>query len=305
MPALPALTAANCSAGGRGRPSVKTVLIDFHTHSTASDGALTPRELLLRAQAAGIEQFAITDHDTVAGFRAAVEMAEAESLQLIPGVEFSCRWSGVNIHIVGLGMDCDHPSMRKALEVLDSARGQRAERIAEVLEKRGFSGALEGAQAEAGDSQLGRPHFARWMVAEGHVDDFTTAFDKHLGRGKAGDVKAFWPEMAQVVAWIVAAGGVAVIAHPLHYEFTRSKLRRFVANFCAAGGSAIEIRSGNQSAEQTGRMSALAAEFGLEVSAGSDFHRDGNYNPPVGVRLGDSDELPAVWRRWTTQEGAA
>ncbi len=281
-------------------PSLKIVRIDFHTHTTASDGALTPRELLARAAEAGVTQLAITDHDTVAGYREAAAIADFPSLALVPGVELSCRWSGANIHVVGLGMDCDHPRMAAGLAQLDEARMQRAGRIAELLEKRGFHGALAGALAEAGDSQLGRPHFARWLVARGHVADFAAAFDKHLGRGKPGDVKAFWPELAEVVGWITAAGGVAVLAHPLQYDFTRMKLNRLVADFREAGGAVIEVLNGRQGSDEVNRLCRLAREYGLEVSAGSDFHRDGPYTAPVGVELRDFAGLAGVWRRWPT-----
>ncbi|TGD73456.1 PHP domain-containing protein [Mangrovimicrobium sediminis] len=282
----------------QGLPSLKIVRFDFHTHSTASDGALSPRELLARAAQAGVDLLAITDHDTLRGYREAAALDDFPGVTLVPGVEFSCRWSGANIHIVGLGMDCDHPAMLEGAARLDEARLQRARKIADTLEKRGFAGALEGALAEAAGSQLGRPHFARWLVARGHVADFTTAFDKYLGRGKPGDVKAFWPELAEVVGWISAAGGVAIIAHPLQYDFTRMKLNRLVAAFCASGGTAIEVLNGRQPADQVSRLCALAREYGLEVSAGSDFHRDGPYCAPLGVELRDFAGLAGVWRHW-------
>lgn len=282
-----------------GSLSVKIVLIDFHTHTTASDGDLTPAQMLQRAREAGISLLAITDHDTVAGYREAASMAaDYAPLQLVPGVEFSCRWSGTTIHIVGLGMDCDHPAMREGLENLDRARGERGAKIAERLAARGFEGALEGALAEAGTSQLGRPHFSAWLVAQGHVADHNEAFDKYLGQGKTGDVKAFWPELAQVVGWIVAAGGVAVLAHPLKYKYTRMKLRRLVVDFRSAGGQAIEVLSGRQTPDQVAQLQRLATEFELEVSAGSDFHRDGPYNPQPGVSLPRIAGSPGVWKRW-------
>jgi predicted metal-dependent phosphoesterase TrpH len=136
------------------------------------------------------------------------------------------------------------------------------------------------------------------MVARGHVADHNQAFDRYLGQGKIGDVKAFWPELAPTVAWIVAAGGVAVIAHPLKYKFTRMKLRRLVADFIAAGGQGIEVASGYQSADQTAQLWRLAAEFALEVSVGSDFHRDGPYSPQPGVEVPALDGLRGVWERW-------
>ncbi|RLQ22682.1 PHP domain-containing protein [Seongchinamella sediminis] len=275
------------------------MLIDFHTHTSASDGALTPGEMLARAEAAGIGLLAITDHDTVAGYQEAQALrSDYPGVHLVPGVEYSCRWSGTTVHIVGLGMDCEHPSMQQGLAVLDAARTDRGAKIAQRLEKRGFHGALDGALAEAGDSQLGRPHFAAWMVAQGHVRDHSEAFDKYLGQGKPGDVKAFWPELAEVVGWITGAGGVAVIAHPLKYRFTRMKMRRLVKDFAAAGGRAVEVLSGRQSPDQVARLQQLAQEFGLQVSAGSDFHRDGPYSPELGVELDRLKAGNGVWQRW-------
>ena len=296
-----------CPRGCRA-PSVKIVLIDFHTHSTASDGGLSPRDLVALARERKLALLAITDHDTVAGYLAvAAEHAaqDPSGLQLVAGVEFSCRWSATTIHILGLGMDCRHPAMVEGLAWLESARVERGKKIGQRLEALGFAGALEGALAEAGDSQLGRPHFSAWMVARGHVSDHSQAFDKYLGQGKTGDVKAFWPELAQVVAWIVAAGGVAVIAHPLKYNFTRMKLRRLVIDFMAAGGRGIEIASGYQTPDQVGQLRRLAGEFGLEVSVGSDYHRDGPYSPRPGVDIPRLDGLRGVWERWLTPPAIA
>ena len=284
-----------------GRLSVKIVLIDFHTHTTASDGALTPREILDRAQQGGVELLAITDHDTVAGYREALAISsDFPDVRLVPGVEFSCRWSGTTIHVVGLGMDCDHPAMEAGLAVLAAARIERGAKIAKRLESRGFTGALAGAMAEAGQSQLGRPHFSAWMVAQGHVPDHNAAFDKYLGQGKPGDVKAFWPELAEVVAWIVEAGGIAVLAHPLKYKYTRMKLRRLVIDFAAAGGSAIEVLSGKQHPDQIAQLQRLADEFELQVSAGSDFHRDAPHSPVLGVELRRLSGGEGVWRHFST-----
>jgi len=276
------------------------VLIDFHTHTSASDGALAPAELLARAAARDIRLLAITDHDTVAGYEAAAAYHTPNDggMQLIPGVELSCQWSGCAIHILGLGMDCGHPSMLHALSALTTARGERAGMIAERLGTKGFAGALRGALAHAGDSQLCRPHFAAWMVEQGHVKDENQAFDQYLGQGKLGDVKAFWPQMAEVTGWIVAAGGVAVIAHPLKYRFTGMKLRRLVVDFVAAGGGAIEVSSGFQTSDQIAQLTRLAREFDLEVSAGSDFHRDAAYGAGLGVESAPFAGLRGVWQRW-------
>jgi len=268
------------------------MIIDFHTHSHASDGALSPAELIDQAIAAGVCQFAITDHDTVAGYREALDERPElpPGFRLVPGVELSCVWSNMTIHVVGLNLDVDHPVLLAAMERLDAARRERAEIIAQKLDKIGIAGALDGALAEAGVSQVGRPHFASWMIAAGHVKDANQAFDKYLGAGKLGDVKTCWPELEEVVEWITAAGGTAILAHPLKYKMTRMKLRRLLTAFQGAGGEGLEVYSGRQTPDQTIDLCKLADDFGLVVSAGSDFHQHYDYGPRLGV---DVTRLPA------------
>jgi hypothetical protein len=138
------------------------------------------------------------------------------------------------------------------------------------------------------------------MVEQGHVQDFNEAFDRYLGQGKTGDVKAFWPPLAEVTGWITQAGGVAVLAHPLKYRFTGMKLRRLLTAFVAAGGAGLELLSGQQTREQTAHLQRLAQDFELEVSLGSDFHRDAAYGAPLGVELGPFAGLRGVWERWAS-----
>jgi 3',5'-nucleoside bisphosphate phosphatase len=277
------------------------VLIDFHTHTSASDGALAPAELVARALASNIDLLAITDHDTVAGYEAAAayHTQHPGGMRLIPGIELSCQWSATTIHILGLGIDCAHTAMADALACLDAARRDRGVTIASRLASRGFNGALQGALEQAGDSQLGRPHFAAWMVQQGHVKDQNQAFDHYLGQGRIGDVKSYWPSLAEVTHWITASGGVAVVAHPLKYRFTGMKLRRLLVDFIAAGGCGIEVQSGSQTADQLAQLRRLAREFDLEVSIGSDFHRDAPYSATPGVESAPFEGLRGVWERWS------
>ncbi len=269
---------------------MRRMIIDFHTHSHASDGSLSPSELLGRARSAGVAALALTDHDTVAGYVDLKQDATAwDDITLLSGAELSCNWGKVGVHVVGLGMDVDHPVFVRGMHQLSTARMQRAEIIGERLEKAGMSGALAGAQALAGSSQLGRPHFASWMHAQGHVRDLSQAYGRYLGSGKMGDVKTLWPELAEAVAWIRESGGQAVLAHPLNYKMTRTKLRACVSDFVAAGGQAIEVFSGRQSGEQVRDLCKLALDSGLAVSAGSDFHGDRDYGPRLGF---DTELLP-------------
>ena len=249
--------------------------VDFHSHTTASDGALSPMDLLLRAKEQGVELMAITDHDTVAGYRSVRDQWRDPSMQLIAGIELSCLWSRRLIHVVGLNIDIDHPGLQAGLAVQQQARLDRAVLIGEKLARQGFAGGYRFAAELAGDSQIGRPHFAKFLVERGHVSSESEAFKRYLGAGKIGDVKSSWPEMATVIQWITESGGVAVLAHPLHYKMTATKLRSLVDDFKTQGGGAIEIISGKQTKDRTQYLAQLAEQFELMASIGSDFHRPG------------------------------
>ncbi|MEC8613571.1 MAG: PHP domain-containing protein [Pseudomonadota bacterium] len=278
------------------------MIVDFHTHSLASDGALAPMELLRRAKAAGIRQFALTDHDTTAGYLSVRHTSEANEVGLISGVELSCRWATTTVHVVGLDFDADAPVMIAMVEQLTQAREERAEKIATRLAGVGIEGALEGAKAIANESQIGRPHFATWLAETGAVASVTDAFDKYLGAGKIGDVKMFWPPLSDVVQAITRAGGVAILAHPLKYRLTGMKLRALINDFKAAGGGAIEVLNGRQPETDLKRLSQLAEGNGLMCSVGSDFHRDFEYGPKLGI---DVERLPNGAYVWDALEASA
>ena len=271
------------------------MIVDFHTHSLASDGALTPLELVRRAKAAGVRQFALTDHDTTAGYLSVRHTSEADEVGLISGVELSCRWATTTVHVVGLNFDADASQIIAVVEQLTQAREERAKKIAMRLAGVGIDGALEGAKAVANESQIGRPHFATWMVEAGAVNSVTEAFDKYLGAGKIGDVKMFWPPLSDVVQAITQAGGVAILAHPLKYRLTGMKLRALINDFKAAGGGAIEVLNGRQPETDLKRLSQLAEGNGLMCSVGSDFHRDFEYGPKLGVDVGRLPDGVYVW----------
>jgi predicted metal-dependent phosphoesterase TrpH len=203
---------------------------------------------------------------------------------------------------VGLNFDADAPAMVAMVEQLTQAREERAEKIATRLAGVGIDGALEGAKAIANESQIGRPHFAAWMAEAGAVESVTEAFDKYLGAGKIGDVKMFWPPLIDVVQAITLAGGVAILAHPLKYRLTGMKLRALINDFKAAGGGAIEVLNGRQPETDLKRLSQLAEGNGLMCSVGSDFHRDFEYGPKLGI---DVERLPNGAYVWDALEASA
>lgn len=271
------------------------MLADLHMHSTASDGVLAPAELMSRAAASGVELVSLTDHDCVAGLAEAREAAAGLGMGWIDGVELSAQWQGHTVHVLGYGFEPDSPTFLKSLAGVQDGRWQRAEQIAAKLAAKRMPGALEGAlevQRTTGndpDSPPARPHFADWMVQAGHVRDRAEAFRKWLGAGKLGDIKQHWPELAAAVAQLREAGGVAVIAHPWHYGFTRSRLRRLLRDFAEAGGRGIEVSNGKQSPEHVAVLGRLSVEFGFLASCGSDFHHPG----APWMALGAMTPLPA------------
>lgn len=273
--------------------------IDLHCHSTASDGALTPRDLVLRAHEQGVKILALTDHDTIEGLPQAHQTAEEVGLQLINGIELSCVWGGATIHILGYDFALDDPVIVAATQALHHGRWLRSEEIAKRLAAKGIPNALEGAQAiqaELGDSANApaRPHFAQFLVNAGHVRDHGEAFRKWLGSGKIGDVKQHWPSLEATVTTLLQAQASISLAHVYHYNFTRTKRRRLVQDFVNAGGHALEVVNGMQPAEQVGTLSILAREFNLKVTAGSDFHLPRQWSELGRYRAVPADLTPLL-----------
>ncbi len=216
--------------------------VDLHCHSTASDGALAPAVLVARAFEKGVRVLALTDHDTLEGLDEARHAATALGMQLVNGVELSCTWGGATIHVLGYGFDVNAAPLVEAIARLHDGRWLRSEEISRKLALKGMPGALDGAreiQQELGDSgnAPARPHFADWMVREGFVKDRAEAFRKWLGAGKLGDVKQHWPTLEDTVETLRAAKAWVSLAHPWHYEFTRSKRRRLIADYIQAGAT--------------------------------------------------------------------
>jgi len=280
---------------------------DLHNHSTASDGALAPAAVLELALAAGLDGFALTDHDTLAGFDAVRNTPLAQSVGLISGVELSTQWSGLGIHVVGLNFDADHVVIREAIRQQQQVRCERGLIIAERLRKQGLPDCYEGAlkYCDGGPGQLGRPHFAQYLVELGRVPTVQAAFDRWLGNGKPADVKQAWPELAQAVEWIRQSGGVAVLAHPVKYKLTRTKLRRLITHFREVGGEAIEVAVAGQQPLELAHVAKLALEFGLLASLGTDFHEPGHTWCQIGRLPRLPDTCIGVWTRFGNEQAGS
>ncbi|EFN2351544.1 5'-3' exoribonuclease [Escherichia coli] len=275
------------------------VIYDLHSHTTASDGCLTPEALVHRAVEMRVGTLAITDHDTTAAIAPAREEISRSglALNLIPGVEISTVWENHEIHIVGLNIDITHPLMCEFLAQQTERRNQRAQQIAERLEKAQIPGALEGAQRLAQGGAVTRGHFARFLVECGKASSMADVFKKYLARGKTGYVPPQWCTIEQAIDVIHHSGGKVVLAHPGRYNLSAKWLKRLVAHFAEHDGDAMEVAQCQQSPNERTQLATLARQHHLWASQGSDFHQ-----PCPWIELGRKLWLPAgvegVWRLW-------
>lgn len=276
---------------------------DLHSHSTASDGELSPTELVRYAAKQGVHALALTDHDITVGLSEAGEVANELGIELISGVEISTIWNKRLIHIVGLNFDPSDAMLQSGLTGLRHQRDARGEKIAHKLEKLGVADALLGAKKFSAGQILSRAHFGRFLVDAGHVKNLNDAFKRYLGDGKPAHVSAQWVDMAEAVTWIKNAGGLAVIAHPGRYRLTATKLRLLVEAFKACGGDGLEVVSGSQDKKDTRKMADLSQRYELYASIGSDYHGPSQTWLGMGRQLPLPKECVPVWTAWTDHAG--
>jgi predicted metal-dependent phosphoesterase TrpH len=272
-----------------------SVNYDLHSHSLASDGTLAPDALLRAAHAGGVDVLALTDHDTTDGLAEAAATATEIGMQLVPGVEISVSWQAQTIHVLGIGIDPGNAVLQTGLAGLRDFRDWRAEEIGRRLARAGIGGAYTGARALARGRIVSRTHFAHFLVEQGHAKDVREVFRRFLVHNKPGYVSGEWAQLEDVLGWIRAAGGLALIAHPARYRMTSTKLRRLIGEFREGGGVGMEVVSGSHSRDNIQTMAALCRNHDLLASSGSDYHGPKN----CWIQLGQLPALPAgctpVW----------
>lgn len=275
------------------------LIYDLHSHSTASDGSLSPTELVKRAKSRQIDVLALTDHDNTEGLAEAQQAAADVGLTLVPGVEVSTTWNGVTVHILGLGIADENTTLQKGLSKLREFRDWRGEEISRRLAKAGIQDALAGAKRYASGTLISRTHFAHFLVEQGYAKDVRDVFKKFLVHNKPGYVPGQWAELEAAVDWIHAAGGMAVIAHPGRYKVTSTRLRQLLGEFKECGGEALEVVSSSHSLDECRHMAVCAQNFEFLATCGSDFHGP----EQTWVELGKIPPLPAgctpIWSQWT------
>ncbi|CDH04585.1 Protein trpH [Xenorhabdus bovienii str. oregonense] len=273
---------------------------DLHSHTTASDGVLSPEQLVDRAVSMGINVLAITDHDTTDGIPPARVYIQQQDLplSLVAGVEISTLWENFEIHIVALNIDTDCVFLTNFLSNQVTLRKQRGIEIGQRLAKVGIPDAWEGASRLANGGQVTRGHFARYLIEAGVEPTIPKVFKKYLAKGKIGYAPAQWCTIEQAIETIHQAGGQAVIAHPGRYDLSMKWLKRLIAWFQQHGGDAMEVAQCQQAPNERQQLGQLAKEYGLKVSLGSDFHQ-----PCSWIELGRNLWLPGdvipIWHDWS------
>jgi len=280
------------------QPDMDRQRIDLHSHTTASDGKLSPDELVRHAIDVGISTLAITDHDTIEAYTQ-ISNIDALPFRLIPGIEFSSQWQQIDIHILGLNIDLENPTLKNGISIQRQNRHERAVRIAERLARTlGIDNPIHAVRRLTANDNVGRPHFAQYLVDTGVVKDSKDAFKKFLGMGKKAYVKPAWAEPQEIIEWIRAAGGTAVLAHPARYKLTRSKLLKMIDDFINAGGQGIEIITGNQSTPLSMELPRICQQKNLLASCGSDFHAVDQHWAGLGNIPAMPEYCTPVWDHW-------
>jgi predicted metal-dependent phosphoesterase TrpH len=267
-------------------------VIDLHAHTTASDGSLTPTELVALARERGLRALGVTDHDTVGGVEEAVAAGRLTGVEVVPGIELSVDYPHGQFHLLGYFIDPRSAVLSDRLTALQENRRTRNTRMLERLQALGLPLTLEDVVREAGGGQIGRPHMALALVRQGVVASTQEAFDRYLADGRPGHVPKLKLPPEEAIPLIHAAGGRAVLAHPYSLRFPDTAAFDVeIARLREAGLDGLEAYYSQHTPEQTARFLALAARVGLLVTGGSDFHGRSKPHVHLGV-VHDGQALP-------------
>lgn len=247
-------------------------IVDLHTHTTESDGSLTPEELILEAKRKGLSAVAITDHDTFAGIDKAAPVALMHDIELIPGIEFSTDYNGKEVHVLGLYIDTKQPHLNAKLAEFRKGRDDRNALIVENLQKEGFDITMEALKAENPYCVITRANIARFLYEHGMIPTIQTAFEKYIGDNCKCFVNRFKITPMDAVRLIKQAGGIAILAHPLLYHMSTPVLQKMVDEMKDAGLDGIEAVYCTYSTGEEREMKEFARNNHLLISGGSDFH---------------------------------
>jgi predicted metal-dependent phosphoesterase TrpH len=262
--------------------------IDLHLHTTASDGVMTPSEIVNYAKNKGLLAIAITDHDTIEGLEEGLLEGERIGLEVIPGIEISAEHSPGSMHLLGFFIDIHHPTLKERLGYLQKARAERNPRMAEKLNKLGIDITFDEVLKASGGGQVGRPHFAQVLIEKGYVRSFQEAFDRFLKKGGSAYVEKMRFSAEESIHFINEANGVAVLAHPNTLQLNGySELENLILRLVRKGLRGIEAYYPEHSAQEVAQYKTLAERHGLLVTGGTDYHGIEKNGLDIGVGRGE------------------
>lgn len=263
--------------------------IDLHTHTTASDGIMTPSGLIDYAIGHGVEAMAITDHDTIDGLEEGMFYSNKKGFNLIPGIEFSVDFSKGSFHLVGLYIDYANSELINVIQRLNELRDNRAARMAEDLQRHNIKISLEDIERESDGGSIGRPHVARAMVRKGYAKNIKKVFEDYLVKGKPGYVKKEKISADDAIRIIKVSGGIPILAHPISLNFKEFPVfETMLDDLIGKGLEGIEAYASMHNQEQVDFFCRIGEREGLLITGGSDFHGDkdevlGNYAPDRAI----------------------
>lgn len=279
-------------------------MIDLHSHTNKSDGTLTPSKIVDLAASKGISILAITDHDTIEGIQEAMDRARdiesdpsstVKAPRIIPGIEFSTEWNGRDVHVVGLSIDHNNTEFVAKLDAFLDSREGRNRKMADKLKEVGIGISYDGLCRMFPDCVLTRAHFAKYLYEYGYVKSTHEAFERYLGPDAPCYVPREKITPVQAVQMTLEAGGIPVLAHPMIYKFGDEKLRELIAMMKEVGLVGIEAMYSTHSEEDEKYIRNLAAETGLLISGGSDFHGSNKPGIELGTGCGNLNIPDEVW----------
>jgi predicted metal-dependent phosphoesterase TrpH len=263
------------------------VRIDLHAHTTASDGSLTPEELVRLAKQQGVATLAVTDHDTVAGLSRAITEGRQAGVDIIPGIEISCLYGETELHILGYFINPDDPLLKPALTRYLASREERNPRIVQRLQELGCALTYAEVKEAAGAATVGRPHIAQALVRRGYVNSVSEAFDRYLADDAPAYIPRLLPSPAEAIGLIRQIGGIPVLAHPAYTSRLREPFEQVCETLKGLGLLGIEAIYSSHSRQQTDRYRSVSNNQGLLVTGGSDFHGEAKPNLLVGTGYGN------------------
>jgi len=268
-------------------------MIDLHSHTDQSDGTFTPAELIAEAKRIGLEALAITDHDTFRGYEQALPFAKEQGLELICGIELSTKFGGATVHMLAyFPWSPPAAGFRAWLDQLLESRRERNRRLIVKLQSLGLDITLEEVESR-GRTLTARPHFARVLIEKGYVKDMQQAFDQFLDESAPGYVERQEVPVDEAISRVIAAGGVASLAHPIRVARNDwDTLAIWVEKMARAGMRAIEVFHSDHTPENVAYYQSLAQKFGLAVTGGSDFHGGNKPNIALGYGMRRNLSVP-------------